>query len=83
MNNKVLQQLQKILGKDNVFTGKAELEAYASDASIYRGSPQAILAPTASYQLKLVTSSVGGQQLTYHRPGGRFRFGREELFLTG
>jgi glycolate oxidase len=44
-DSKVLQQLEHIVGKENITTSPVDLYAYSSDASIYRCSPDAVVRP--------------------------------------
>ena len=40
------------MGTNNVLTSQPVLEAYASDASIYRGNPRVVLIPKEERRLK-------------------------------
>ncbi|NIP41965.1 MAG: FAD-binding oxidoreductase, partial [candidate division Zixibacteria bacterium] len=52
MKRKIINQLASNIGSANVLTSHAELEAYASDASIYRAYPQAVIIPRNYRQLR-------------------------------
>jgi FAD/FMN-containing dehydrogenase/Fe-S oxidoreductase len=52
MKTSVINRLKSLLGTNNVLTSQPVLEAYASDASIYRGNPRVVLIPKEERRLK-------------------------------
>ncbi len=52
MKRKIINTLKSTLGSRNVLVSQPEVEAYASDASIYCAHPEAILSPTGINSLK-------------------------------
>jgi FAD/FMN-containing dehydrogenase/Fe-S oxidoreductase len=51
MNSKLRNKIKAILGPDNVIYSEPGLEAYASDASIYKSYPLAVLVPQSYRQM--------------------------------
>jgi FAD/FMN-containing dehydrogenase/Fe-S oxidoreductase len=70
MKRKIKNQLKSIIGTSNVLTSKAELEAYASDASIYKAYPLAIVTPETYRQLRSTVNVLRQNGLPITPRGG-------------
>jgi glycolate oxidase len=51
LDEKILKQLEGIVGKDNISTSAAVLYTYGFDASIYHNSPDVVVQPTSTEQV--------------------------------
>ena len=45
MDSRLLRRLRKIVGKEHVRSGPADLEVYSYDASLAKGQPAAVVFP--------------------------------------
>lgn len=51
---KMIQELEKIVGKDDIMTSEMELQIYGYDASLIKGKPNCIVIPESAEEISRV-----------------------------
>jgi glycolate oxidase len=69
-SDSVIEELEKIVGSDNLSTRDEEIYCYAQDAALYRYPPDVIVRPLTTEQVSLILKTANNKRIPVTPRGG-------------